>query len=210
MESARVKILRRLHHALNIQNTLPYADICDDDNIFDPAPEQLRLLFTEQFKNVGGHIVSCKDTTALITHFRQLIHTKDWKKLDCRDARLLHLFNQKKLTVFNQYSEASEGVSIAVTSCLQLIARTGSVVLSSVQAAGRQLSIAADIHIVVAFSSQLVYTIKEALIKIKERFDPIPSLITITTGPSRTADIEKTLVMGAHGPKELYIFLIET
>ncbi|MFZ4706049.1 MAG: LUD domain-containing protein, partial [Bacteroidales bacterium] len=34
-------------------------------------------------------------------------------------------------------------------------------------------------------------------------------LISVITGPSRTADIEKTLVMGAHGPRELFVFLIE-
>jgi len=36
-----------------------------------------------------------------------------------------------------------------------------------------------------------------------------PSQMTVITGPSRTADIEKTLVMGAHGPKELYVFMID-
>jgi L-lactate dehydrogenase complex protein LldG len=43
----------------------------------------------------------------------------------------------------------------------------------------------------------------------KKYEDGFPSLISFITGPSRTADIEKTLVMGAHGPKELYVFLIE-
>ena len=38
----------------------------------------------------------------------------------------------------------------------------------------------------------------------------LPSLITFATGPSRTADIEKTLVVGVHGPKEVYVFLIDT
>ena len=44
----------------------------------------------------------------------------------------------------------------------------------------------------------------------KKRYaSDLPSQISIISGPSRTADIEKTLVMGAHGPKELYVFFVD-
>ena len=65
-------------------------------------------------------------------------------------------------------------------------------------------------HICIAYTSQLVYDISEALhflqLKYKEN---LPSFITLATGPSRTADIEKTLVVGVHGPKEVYLFLVD-
>jgi L-lactate dehydrogenase complex protein LldG len=52
--------------------------------------------------------------------------------------------------------------------------------------------------------------VKDALTAIKENYnDKLPSLITFATGPSRTADIEKTLVVGVHGPKEVYCFLVD-
>ena len=61
-----------------------------------------------------------------------------------------------------------------------------------------------------AYSSQLVPDLKQALAGIRKKYrDNYPSLVTLVSGPSRTADIEKTLVMGAHGPKELYVFLID-
>jgi L-lactate dehydrogenase complex protein LldG len=64
--------------------------------------------------------------------------------------------------------------------------------------------------LVIAFSSQLVPDLKQALGDIKLKYSTrIPSLISVITGPSRTADIEKTLVMGAHGPCELFVFLVE-
>jgi L-lactate dehydrogenase complex protein LldG len=55
-----------------------------------------------------------------------------------------------------------------------------------------------------------VYDVKDALQLIKKRYEgQLPSLISFATGPSRTADIEKTLVVGVHGPKEVYCFLVD-
>jgi L-lactate dehydrogenase complex protein LldG len=55
-----------------------------------------------------------------------------------------------------------------------------------------------------------VYDIKDGLEKVKENYkEALPSLLTLATGPSRTADIEKTLVVGVHGPKEVYCFVVD-
>jgi len=82
--------------------------------------------------------------------------------------------------------------------------------MTAAQSSGRATSVYAPIHICIAFTSQLVYDVKDALVLIKEKYnDKLPSLITFATGPSRTADIEKTLVVGVHGPKEVYCFLVD-
>jgi L-lactate dehydrogenase complex protein LldG len=66
------------------------------------------------------------------------------------------------------------------------------------------------VHIVVAYTSQLVHDIKDGLQLVQDKYgDRLPSMISLISGPSRTADIEKTLVLGAHGPKELILFLVE-
>jgi L-lactate dehydrogenase complex protein LldG len=92
-----------------------------------------------------------------------------------------------------------------------LVARTGSIVLSSAQQQGRTASVYAPIHICIAFVDQLVEDIKDALAAAREKHgSQFPSLLTLATGPSRTADIEKTLVVGVHGPKEVYLFLVES
>jgi L-lactate dehydrogenase complex protein LldG len=82
--------------------------------------------------------------------------------------------------------------------------------MSAAQESGRTVSVYAPVHICVAYTSQLVYDIKDALLKAREKYSGnLPSLITFATGPSRTADIEKTLVVGVHGPKEVYVFLVD-
>ena len=101
-------------------------------------------------------------------------------------------------------------MKIAVTSCEFLIARTGSIMMSSQQLSGRRLYAFPEVHIVIAFISQIVPDIKTALTGIREKYTGrMPSMVTMITGPSRTADIEKTLVMGVHGPKEVYVFLAD-
>jgi L-lactate dehydrogenase complex protein LldG len=63
---------------------------------------------------------------------------------------------------------------------------------------------------VIAYTSQLVLDLKDGFKLLKEKYpENMPSMVSNITGPSRTADIEKTLVLGAHGPKELYVFLLE-
>jgi L-lactate dehydrogenase complex protein LldG len=72
------------------------------------------------------------------------------------------------------------------------------------------LSILPPVHIVIAFTSQVLSDLKDGFQVLKERYpNQLPSMINIATGPSRTADIEKTLVVGVHGPKEVYVYLVD-
>ena len=82
--------------------------------------------------------------------------------------------------------------------------------MSSAQDSGRMVSVYAPVHICIAWTHQLVYDIREGLDLLMEKYkNKIPSFITLATGPSRTADIEKTLVVGVHGPKDVYVFLVD-
>jgi L-lactate dehydrogenase complex protein LldG len=133
-----------------------------------------------------------------------------WKKIISREGPLRALLQQEG---FNSFSDAELGdCDAAITSCETLIARTGSIVMSTGGAnpSGRTVSVYAPVHICIAYSDQLVYDIRDGLVALKEKYQQqLPSLITFATGPSRTADIEKTLVVGVHGPREVYLFLVD-
>jgi len=82
--------------------------------------------------------------------------------------------------------------------------------MSSSQQSGRTVSAYTPVHICIAYVDQLVFDTRDALKDLKRKYaNNIPSFITFAAGPSRTADIEKTLVVGVHGPKEVYVFLID-
>ncbi len=88
-----------------------------------------------------------------------------------------------------------------------LIARTGSVMLDAASAGGRRLSVLPPLHIVLATAAQVVASLDEAFARIKNLAPA--SYMTIISGPSRTSDIEKILVLGAHGPKRLAVIVME-
>ena len=107
-------------------------------------------------------------------------------------------------------SQFIEQADLSLTSCEALVARTGSVLVSAATASGRRLSIYPDQHLVLARPSQVVAEIGDALRLVQAKFgEQMPSMVSLTSGPSRTADIEKTLVLGAHGPRRLALFLLE-
>jgi len=92
----------------------------------------------------------------------------------------------------------------SVTGCDCLVAQTGSIFVSTCSAAGRAASVLPEMHLVVARRDQLVADLPAAFALMRQRYgNHWPSAISLITGPSRTADIEKILVMGAHGPKRL-------
>ena len=99
-----------------------------------------------------------------------------------------------------------EACDVGVTECDALIAQTGSVLVTSRSAGGRALSVLPPHHVVLARREQLVADLPAAFELLKEKYaDNYPSMITFITGPSRTGDIERILVLGAHGPKKLTI-----
>ena len=102
-----------------------------------------------------------------------------------------------------------ETCDVCLTECDALIAQTGSVLLTSRSAGGRALSVLPPHHVVLARREQLIADLSEAFALLKKKYNgDYPSFISFITGPSRTGDIERILVLGAHGPKKLTIFLL--
>ena len=111
------------------------------------------------------------------------------------------------LTVDGGYDvNALEACDAGITECDALVAQTGSVVVNSRNAGGRALSVLPPHHVVLARREQMVGDLTAAFALIKQRYGAdYPSMISFITGPSRTGDIERILVLGAHGPKQLTV-----
>lgn len=205
---SKENILKKIRKALTQSTPVPFPQSEGSNSVFQAATQEAEVEFAEQFTKLQGRFVFCVDKAELQEQLAGLVQTHNWQKIYCRETPLLDLAGPAVASKANTSDLASCDVS--VTGCEYLVARTGSIVMSAGQQSGRTTSVYAPIHICIAFTNQLVYDVREALQGIKEKYENgLPSQITFATGPSRTADIEKTLVVGVHGPKEVYVFLVE-
>ena len=205
---AKENILKKIRKALSHSTPLPFPQSEGNQSVFHPLEQDAEVEFAEEFTKLQGKFIYCINRQELAFQLSSLIKKQDWQKVYCVEDKLIE-------SVAGQLSERIiktdlSTCDVSITGCEYLVARTGSIVMSAGQTSGRSTSVYAPIHICIAFTSQLVYDIKDALQSTKEKYGTnLPSLITFATGPSRTADIEKTLVVGVHGPKEVYLFLVE-
>lgn len=205
---SKENILKKIRKALSHSTPLPFPQSEGNQPVFPALQQEAEVEFAEQFTRLQGKFVYCINQQEFAFQLSSLIKKQGWEKVFCVEEKLLSSVQSQLADRIIQ--EGLAGCDVAITGCESLVARTGSIVLSSAQTSGRSTSVYAPVHICIAFTSQLVYDLKDALQAAKDKYgSKLPSLLTFATGPSRTADIEKTLVVGVHGPKEVYVFLIE-
>jgi L-lactate dehydrogenase complex protein LldG len=103
--------------------------------------------------------------------------------------------------------DALQGEGVTVTPCLVLIAETGTAVVSSRLSGGRRNGLVDPVHVIEAREDQLVPDLAAALAAVAPEL-ALASAVTFVTGPSRTADIEQTLIRGVHGPKDVHVVFV--
>jgi L-lactate dehydrogenase complex protein LldG len=208
--TSREKILKKVRKALiaTVKDEMP-GNIDFESPIYETPNEPLEIMFAQQFTKLNGKFIFCENDEDFLINLKALISDQKFTDIQCIDPVLSKLLHQGKVT-FSDKPEDIKHTNVGLTTCECLVARLGTVMISSRQASGRRMVVLPNYHIVVAYTSQLVLNLKDALKAIKEKYgNQPPSLISAISGPSRTADIEKTLVQGAHGPKEIYVMLID-
>ena len=205
--SAKKNILTKIKRALATPVPVPF-ELTTPVNIFTHSEQEPEVEFAQNFAALLGKFSFCFNHEELINQLQSLLTARSWKKIFIKDDILQEVLQKAGLDI--SYTNDLANCDAAITGCEYLIARTGSIVLSTAQQSGRTVSVYAPVHICIAYTNQLVYNIEDALALLQSKYqNNLPSLITLATGPSRTADIEKTLVTGVHGPKEVFCFLVE-
>ena len=221
--SERDAILGRIREALKISAPVP-----GTHDHHAPAAGNLRD-FSKWLPQVGAGFEELAElfranSIELKTDFRLLDSAADvvvaleelkigngWQRLishrgTLTDAALAKIGLPVLITDDGYDVNAMEACDAGITECDSLVAQTGTVVITNRSAGGRALSVLPPHHVVIARREQLIPDLPTAFALLKKKYeDNYPSMISLVTGPSRTGDIERILVLGAHGPKKLTV-----
>jgi L-lactate dehydrogenase complex protein LldG len=228
----RENILARIREALKMPAPLP-GHIEHGSAHTSPSPEtpssprsllpsvgdsfEDRLaLFAKNAADLKADFRFVRTREELLQKLLELRDRENWKTIGAHTGELTDAAcNALGLPVCrteNSYDVAElEKCDAGITECDALVAQTGSVLVTGRSAGGRALSVLPPHHVVVATREQLLPDLPEAFAMLKRKYAPdYPSFISLITGPSRTGDIERILVLGAHGPKKLTILCLDS
>ncbi len=224
--SERENILARIREALTVPAPVPGHDhdVARSTPLLPSADDQRRVMpavgqsFNEQVALFRKNAVELRadfrlvhDLGALVAELKSICAAEKWQRAASHGGELTEAVCRAlglPVLLTDQAFDKRElaRCDVGISACDALVAQTGSVVVTSRGAGGRALSVLPPHHGVVARREQLVPDLPAAFAMIKARYGTsYPSMISIITGPSRTGDIERILVLGAHGPKKLTI-----
>jgi len=206
---SRNSVIKKIRKALIHKTNNRFPGVDWEKPVYTPLTESLEESFAKSFTRIGGQFVFCENELDFSEKLLNLTEQNNWNRFICWEPKITALLDKIEFPYITQEKDFEEGIA-GLTSCEALVARTGSILVSSRLGSGRRLPIIPTSHLILAYTSQLVPELRDGLQWIRARYgEQFPSMIGNITGPSRTADIEKTLVTPAHGPRDLFVFLVD-
>lgn len=173
--------------------------------------------FASELSAVHGEVIRLRNLDEAARQFAALVEQEQWTSLAAAEGAVLRQLTARvpaeKLRWIDQQTTAEEmaGVSVGLLAADALLADTGSCVIACPTVQHRWLCYLPPVCIVAAHAERLFEHLPAAWPLFTDQAgDPQRRGETvIVTGPSRTADIEKILILGVHGPKRLIVILID-
>ena len=215
-QRARERILARLHASGTEGTTVPSASLPPDLSLNrDEKIERLAEMMTAMRTEI--HIV---EADGWLDKFKELAREKGWKRLlygpggpvgpaietawPAEDSGL------PELVAYREPVETFKAdlfqINAGITSVRAGVAETGAVVLWPTSYEPRLMSLVPPVHVAV-LDADTIYNSLSEMMAVERWADGMPTNALLISGPSKTADIEFTLVFGVHGPKELIIII---
>ena len=210
MSEARDAILSSIREHLRGVQAPPAPD--RSQVVARPDVGHLMNTFSEAVEALGGTVFRVSDEVAARVHLHDLVQQESWNEVALSDSPWLHDLQlpgafDGSTAPRERLFDADVGVSFAQAG----VAETGTLVLVASRERHRLVSLVPPVHVAILRRSNLAPTLDFAMHNMRDDEDEGMQghLTTLITGPSRTADIELTLVVGVHGPRRLHVVLID-
>jgi L-lactate dehydrogenase complex protein LldG len=195
-ERSRDAILSRLKK--HIRNTIPKRTKLPDD--------ALATLFSSQAENAGA-VITITTADRLEQSLQHYCQERSIKKIKIATTPLLQRMDWGDQDIELHTGAADIDDTVSITECFSAVAETGTLILFSSKESPTTLNYLTEIHIVILHQKNIDASYEDAWDKVRQ-LPQLPRCINMITGPSRTGDIEQKTLVGAHGPRELQIFLM--
>ena len=220
--SSRSQILERLHGIHSQSRFADHSEITEPQSPSWTTEEKISRL-KSRMEAVHAEVHCCSDRK-FDTVFRRVVDEKSIGSLLCAKntllgGRILSLKQSypEKLPELVNYDESIESmkqrifsIDASITETLGGIAETGSLILWPSREEPRLMSLIPPVHLAVLQAEKIYNTFSEAIDEGRWTEKGMPTNALLISGPSKTADIEQTLVYGVHGPKQLVVFIIQS
>ena len=221
---SRDTILRRIREALavpaparHLEGASPAATSQPPEDWLPPvshSPGDLLALFEKNSADLKTEVIRCAGASAVLSALSSFARDNAWTSVGSHDFALgneaVAALGLPVVRTDQPYETAAlERCDVGISGCDCLVAQTGGIVVTAASAGGRALSVLPPHLIVIASCSQLVGDLTDAFALARKKYGEVPAFLSFITGPSRTGDIERILVLGAHGPKRLTVLLID-
>jgi L-lactate dehydrogenase complex protein LldG len=223
--TARTEILQSIRRHLResaVHNTGDKPATLSLDTNSDDGKKSVMIdsgveMFCQKLESVGGNCIVVKGETEAGQALNRIIAGLESSlqrspRIALSDAPLLsRLARAVELGGITTSPCADDlfAYDVGITTAQAAIAETGTLVLESDQERHRLVSLLPPMHIALVDAADVCATLGEALKLVRRNGSEMSRAITFITGPSRTADIELTLTIGVHGPKELHVIVNE-
>ena len=206
------QILAKVRNALIEKPEAMFKDIDQRTETWVPISEEdgTAVTFAQNFKDLGGIFIYLEDENEFAECIRQLAPENGWEPLWCTSPAMQALLTRHNIAFTESSDREPKQKLVSLVDCECLVAQTGSILLSDALSRTRQAYALPDILLVFATTDQIAGGVKEAFRYVRKHHgNKMPSQLTFVTGPSRTTDIEQTLVIGANGIRQVAVFLVD-
>lgn len=172
-------------------------------------PQQWTPFFCDQALKLGSSLVTTYDIQTIPSLIKTYLDAQNLPtQLTCWPEILEDLrLDWQSQDLHLSARHAHEADQIGLTGVFCAIAETGTLVFCSGEETPATNSLLPETHIALVPAERIVCTLEDAFQLIRTEYGTPPRAINFVSGPSRTADIEQTLVIGAHGPKRVHIIV---